>query len=40
MTPLYAYIPVIFEDDVESKLSIFEATAAIGYLIGKTAFSV
>jgi MFS family permease len=33
MTPLYAFIPFLFPESVESKISIAEVCGAFGYLI-------
>jgi MFS family permease len=34
MTPLYAYVPVLYPDEVESKIAITEVAASMGFLIG------
>jgi len=34
MTPLYAYIPLLFPDSIEQKISIAEIFGAIAFLIG------
>lgn len=34
MTPLYAYIPLLFPDSIEQKIAITEVFTSIGFLIG------
>ena len=34
MTPLYAYIPLLFPNSVQAKISIAEIFAAMGFLFG------
>jgi MFS family permease len=34
MTPLYAYIPLLFPDSIQAKISIAEIFAAMGFLFG------
>ena len=34
MTPLYAYIPILFPESVESKISWAEIILALGFVIG------
>jgi MFS family permease len=34
MTPLYAYIPILFPESIEQKVSIAEVFAALGFLLG------
>ena len=34
MTPLFAYIPILFPDSIESKIGITEIVSAGGFMIG------
>jgi hypothetical protein len=34
MTPLYAYIPILYPDSIEQKISIAEVFSSLGYLLG------
>lgn len=39
-TPLYAMVPIIYEDDVEKKLGIIELVCGLGFMFGPVLGSV